>query len=148
MIFRFLKMLPQHRSLPSWKGTRVMVRAHQSIQAETSPTAQGGSGQLCEDRGCNGVLTLHTQQWCFTSMAAWISSRSIPYCSAPHSCPLCSQEQSSFWICSLNPMFQHLAYTHTGGQASQAGVHRAVAQTICIALTLSYLPQISYCSLL
>ena len=45
------------------------------------------------------------------------------------------------WVCSPNPMFQHTAPVPTSGHPSQAGVHRAVARTICVGLTLSCLPQ-------
>ena len=93
-----------------------------------------------------------TEQWHFASMAVWASSMSIPSCRAPHSCPLRlsphSKQQSLPCICSPNPMFQHPTPVHNGGHLSQAGACRAVAQTICVGLTLSCLPQAGCCALL
>ena len=57
----------------------------------------------------HGLYT--TQQWCLISKADHSSSRSIPSCGAPHSCPLrlslCSQQWSSPRICSPNPMLSN-----------------------------------------
>ena len=86
-------------------------------------------------------------------MAVWASSMSIPSCGAPFSCPLIlspqGQEQSSPWICSPNPTFQHPIPISTDKYIFQARSHRSVAWTICVCLTLSScLPQTSCCSLL
>ena len=58
----------------------------------------------------------------------------------PSRLPQSSQPQSSPWVCSLNPRFQHPDPTCTGRHASQAGVHRKVAWTFCVDLTLFCLP--------
>ena len=96
---------------------------------------------------------LHTpQQWHPASVVAWASSTSFPSCGAPYFCPfrqsLHSQHLSPLWVCSPNATCQHPAPLCTRRCPTQAGVSRAVAQTICVGLTLSRLPQTGRCTLL
>ena len=93
-----------------------------------------------------------TQQWHFTSMVVWASSRSIPRCGVPHSHPLRlsphSPQQSSPQVCSPNPTFQHPAPVHTSRHTTQAGACRVVSWTTSVGLTLYCLPQTGCCALL
>ena len=84
--------------------------------------------------------------------AVWVSSTSIPSYAFPPSGPLRlsphSQLQSSPRVCSPIPTFQLSAPVCTGGHTFQSGVHRAVARTVCVGLTLSCLPQTGHFILL
>ena len=85
-------------------------------------------------------------------MAVWVSSTRIPGCRFPPSLPLvlspCSQQQSSPRVCSPIPTFQLSVPMCTCGHTSQSVVHRAVAWTACVGLTLSCLPQTGHFTLL
>ena len=69
----------------------------------------------------------------------------------PHSSPfrlsLCSQAQSSSWICPLKPELQHPAPAHTSECASQAGESTVVAPTICAGLSPFCPPKTGCCAL-
>ena len=102
------------------------------------------------EEGCDAVHILHAiQQKHFTPVAAWMSSRSVPF-QAPLSHTLRPSPQSVAifsLVCSPNPKF-HSPVFHTGQCVSQAWVHRAVAQTLCVAVALSCLLQMGHCPLL
>ena len=107
----------------------------------SSPRACGGKRLQWQPCLCmplnNGALLLWWPRILYEHPYLW-SSAHLPLRLSPQ-----SQQQSSSWICSLNPMSQHAALAHAGGCRSQAKVHRVVAWAICIGLTLSCLPQAS-----
>ena len=80
------------------------------------------------------------------------SSENIPSCGTPYSYPFIlsfhSQQLSPPWVLSSNTTFHHSAPVRTRRHRTQAGVHRAVAQTRCAVLTLYCLPQTVCCILL
>ena len=72
-------------------------------------------------------------------------STDFPSCGAPYSCPFRlsfhSQKLSPPWVCSPNSTFRNPAPLHNKQLTTQAGMHRAVVQTMQAVLTLSCLPQ-------
>ena len=90
-----------------------------------------------------------TRQRHFTPVAAWMSSRSMPVQAPPsHALRPSPQSVATFsLVCSPNPKF-HRPVFHTGQRVSHAWVHRAVAQTPCVAVALSCLLQMGHCPLL
>ena len=81
---------------------------------------------------------------CFLHKHSHLHSSSLPTSQAASSQPTAV----SPWVCSPNPTFQPPAPMCTGGHMSQAVACRAVAQTICVGLSLSCLPQTGCCTLL
>ena len=83
---------------------------------------------------------LHTnQQWCLVSIVPQASSENFPGCGVPSSCSfrlsLHSQQLSPPWVCSPKPTSRHPAPLCTRRHTTQAGVHRAAAQTMHTVLT-------------
>ena len=68
--------------------------------------------------------------------------------SNPFRLSLCSQPQSSPWVCPLKPVFQHPAPACTSRCESWGGECREVARTLCAGLSLFSLLQADCCTLL
>lgn len=100
----------------------------------TSPTFCAYSTMALYFFGFLGFFQEHFQLW---------SSSSHPLGLSLH-----SHQQSSPWIYSPNSTFQHSPSVHASSHMPQAGIHRAVAWTICVGLTLFFLTQIGFCTLL
>ena len=86
-----------------------------------------------------------TQQWRLASMVAWAFLQTFPVVERltpiPSGCLFTANSWSPPSVHSPNPTFQHPAPLLTRRHATQAGVSRAVAQTICLSLTLSCFPE-------
>ena len=123
-------------------------RGGKPTQVGVPPCANRGRGQLTE----SGVSFCVTQQWCPVYMLAQASSRNIPSCGAPYSCPfrlfLHSQQTSPLWVLSPNPTFQQSAPLPTSRHMTQAGVHSVVVRTSRVGLTLCCLSLTGCCALL
>ena len=142
--------IPSREQLCRGDGGRGHEESH---SGESLPSAQRGRdehmGRETEWKPC----PLHiTQQSCFVPSVILVSSTKISGCRIHHSHPLglspCSQQQSSPWVCSPNPTFEHPAPVHINRYMSQAGTCRAMAWTICVCLILLRLPQTSCWALL
>ena len=89
-----------------------------------------------------GLRFGHHSPMVLCAMVAQASTSSIPVCRAPPSLPSLrmspqSQLQSSAWVCSPNPTFQHPEPLSAAGDTLSGWVGRAGVSTPCTGLTLS-----------
>ena len=129
---------------PSGRGQRWQPGPHQPTPAGAAlvPTveATGTWGQRLQW----WLLSLHgTEQCCFTSVAAWAFSVRIPLRSSsrPFSGCLLAGNTRPFSGSALQTPCSASSPHRTGRHLSLPGACKAVAQTTCIDLTVSCLPQ-------
>ena len=87
-----------------------------------------------------GLRFGHHSPMVLCALVVQASASSVPVCRAPPSLPSLrmspqSQPQSSAWVCSPNPTFQHAALFFIGGHASKVG-WAVLASVPCVQLSL------------
>ena len=114
-----------------------------------APGQSQGQAAVGQEQGCKAVHRLHaTRQRRFPPVAAWASSRSgLSKLLSPHPQVICTVSSDLLPGFLSKPQAPPPRVPHRPARVSGLGA-RAVAQTLCVAVALSCLPQAAQCPLL